>query len=654
MHDYGAVTADQVTRLVSTAIADAEGVIAGVTAASEHTFESTLAPLDTAATIIADAYGAGAFMARVHPEPDVRARAAQAEENITKWAADLVFRRDLYDAVARFAESDEATELQGTKRRLLDEWVRDFRRAGHHLADDARKELRNLKQRLVEIEVAFGTNLDEWSDHLDVAEADLEGLPDSYVEGLSAGDAPSTKRVTMANPDYFPFMEQARRRDLRRRLQHKHWNRAAAENKPLLEEAVRIRRQMARLLGHPTWAYYAMEVKMAKHPDAVEKLYGDIVPGLTSKAVEERAAMQALLEADEPGVELCAWDWRFYHNERKRREYGVDANEVAAYFRLESVVDGMFDVTGEVFGLTYRRIEDARAWHPDVALYEIIDKAEGNVIAWFYADLFPRDGKYSHAAAFPITYGKLEADGSYRKPVAAIVANFTSPTGDRPSLLKHNEAVTLFHEFGHILHFCLTKVDLVRFSGYDAEWDFVEAPSQIMEHWMWQPSVLARFAKHFETGEPIPVDLVERLVAARDLNKRFMTMRQVFLGRLDLLLHGDREDLSTDGAYREAYELTLLPFHEGTFFPAGFGHLMGGYDAGYYGYLWAEVYGDDMFSVFQDEGIMSPAVGARYRKEVLETGGSRDAIEHLRAFLGREPSAEAFLAKLGITSGHGQ
>jgi Zn-dependent oligopeptidase len=206
----------------------------------------------------------------------------------------------------------------------------------------------------------------------------------------------------------------------------------------------------------------------------------------------------------------------------------------------------------------------------------------------------------------------------------------------------------LFHEFGHILHFCLSTVDEIRFSGYDTEWDFVEAPSQIMENWMWEPAVLQRFARHYDTDAPIPEDLVARLVAARDLNEGIFSVRQVFLGQLDLGMHEVDHAVDLMQVYRNAYEYTLLPFHEGTFFPSTFGHLMGGYDAGYYGYMWARVYGDDMFSAFEEEGLTSPDVGMRYRHEVLATGGSRDAIDHLRAFLGREPNSDAFLGKLGL------
>ncbi|MDJ0924057.1 MAG: M3 family metallopeptidase [Acidimicrobiia bacterium] len=659
LHDYTSTTADGIEVIAESAIAQADELVAAVVAApAPRTWANTMAPLEEAGTIVGDAYGQSPFMARVHPDKEVRARGAAIEERLAKWGTELVFRPDLYEAVKEYAESDDASGLGGTAARLVAFWLRDFRRAGHGLSPEAQSELKRLQQRLIELQVEYSKNLDEWEDHIEVTRDDLTGLPDEYIDGLRSADTPEAYRVGMAYPDYIPFIEQATRRDLRMQLQFKFWNRAAEANTPLLAEAVEIRQAMAVLLGMPTWAHHAMEVKMAKTPDAVEEFYQSIIPQLKEKAAADIETMTAMLREDGAlldetvgGSRLQPWDTGYYTTQLRKQDYGIDQNEVARYFPLERVIDGMFEITGEVFGLEYHRIEDARAWHPDVYLYEIRNTGTSEAIAHFYADLFPREGKFGHAAAFPLVSGRRLEDGSYRRPVAAIVANLTKPTETAPSLLKHDEALTLFHEFGHILHFCLTTVDVGRFAGFDTEWDFVEAPSQIMEHWMWQPEVLRRFARHHETNEPIPEDLVARLVAARDLNVGLFTMRQIFLGKLDLLLHAAADPVDVDDAYRSAYEFTGLPFHEGTHFPASFGHLMGGYDAGYYGYLWSKVYGDDMFSVFAEEGVLSPAVGRRYRDEVLARGHSRDAIEHLRAFLRREPSTAAFLTELGLEPG---
>ena len=647
LNDYTNVTPEFIASVTTAAIEAAERLVGDAATAEPVSWEATMLPLETAGEIVTDAYGQGPFLARVHPDKAVQAEAVKQEEILQKWSTDLVFRRDLFEKVAEFAASAEADQLAPTRRRLVEHWMRDFRRAGHELDEATRTALQAKQQRLIELQVAFSKNLDEYEDFIDVTAEQLEGTSDAYRSRLAAGAEPGTYRITMAYPDYVPFMEQGKDRELRRRLQHKFWNQAVVANRPLLEEAVALRREMAKLMGYATWAHFAMEPKMAD-PDAVESFYAELREPLSAKAQTEIATMQDLLERDVPGESIQPWDWNYLDTQQRKLEYGVDPDEVAAYFALEPLIDGMFEITGEVFGLTYERIEDTKAWHPDVFLYAIRNRGESEPIAYFYADLFPREGKFGHAAAFPIRYGRRRDDGEYVRPVAAIVANFTKPTGDTPSLLQHSEAVTLWHEFGHILHFCLTTVELARFSGYDTEWDFVEAPSQIMENWMWEPEVLQRFAKHHATGEPIPESLVEKLVAARDLNAGVKTVRQMFLGHLDLGMHATDREVDLDEVYRDAYAITELPFHEGTFFPAAFGHLMGGYDAGYYGYLWAQVYGDDMFSVFSEEGVLSPAVGKRYRDEVLAVGHERDAIDHLRAFLQREPSSDAFLSKLGL------
>ena len=656
LYDYTATTPKRVEEVGEDAIARAEALVSSAVATTPRTWENTIAPLEEVGTILGEAYGRSPFMARVHPDRAVRDKATEVGERLTKWGTDLIFRTDLYRAIREFSETNEAKSLTGLEARLIEHWMRDLRRAGHELSEADRTELQRLQQRLIELQVEFSRNLDEWDDYIEVTREDLAGLPAEYIDGLAEGSQPGTLKVGMAYPDYIPFMEQAERRDLRKAMQFKFWNRAAEANTPLLTEAVAIRSKVASLFDQPTWAHHAMEVKMAKTPEAVRDFYASLTPKLAIRRDQEIGVMAEMLgenlealDADLGGDDLQSWDSPYYGTQLRKRDYGIDQNEVAQYFPLQQVVDGMFEITGEVFGLEYRTVEQVNAWHPDVSLYEIRNAGGQEPIAYFYADLFPREGKFGHAAAFPLVTGRRLPDGGYQSPIAAIVANFTKPTETTPSLLKHDEALTLFHEFGHILHFCLTTVDLARFAGFDTEWDFVEAPSQIMEHWMWQPEVLQRFARHHETGDPIPQDLVARLVAARDLNIALFTMRQIFLGQFDMKLHAEPGPVAVDAAYRDTYNLTGFKFYEDTHFGASFGHLLGGYDAGYYGYLWSKVYGDDMFSVFAAEGILSPEVGRRYRDEVLAKGYSRDAIDHLRAFLGREPSANAFLENLGLT-----
>lgn len=645
-----ASSSDRVAEITDAALSDADEMVDNLVSAPERTWDTTMAPLDSIADRLARAFGEGAFMGYVHGDETVRAAARAAEERMQQWSVELVFREDLYQAVAGYAATAEAAALEGERARLLEFTSRDLRRAGHELDPVTRAEVKRLTSRLVALGVQFEQNIAEYKDYLVVRKEDLEGLPEWYVEGLSAGEEEGTLRVTMAYPDVVPFMENAARRDLRQELSFKFNTRALAENRPLLEEAVAQRSRIAELFGEPSWAHHQLEERMAKTPESVESFYEELLGPLTEAARQEIAEMESLLASDTGSTEdwLQVWDWRYYDTRLRRERHGVDPNEVAEYFPLELVLAGMFELTGEVFGLEYVA-SDGTTWHEDVRSYEIRDRSSGRVIALFHMDLFPREGKFSHAAAFPLVPGRRLTDGTYQRPVSAIVANFTKPSQTRPSLLQHNEVETLFHEFGHILHQVLTQAELVRFSGSSTERDFVEAPSQIMEHWTWRPEVLSRFARHYQTGEPIPETLVKAMVAARNLNIALSTLRQIQHGILDLGLHGeDAAEADLDEIHRRATEVALLPMHEGTFYPASFGHMLSGYDAGYYGYLWSEVYGDDMFSRFESAGVTNPGVGADYRRKILEAGGSKDGMQLLEDFLGREPNNEAFLRKLGI------
>lgn len=652
--DYTTVDAARVEAATREAIAEADALVAqaaGVGRDPSETapgFKDVLRPLDEALAAISRGYGRGAFMGHVHADRTVRDAGSAAEEKLAKWRAELPFRDDLYRSLLAFSESRYATALTGERRRLLNHWLREFRRAGQQLAPERREELRGLRARLVELEVSFQRAIGEFRDGIDLAPDDLAGLAPGFVERLPPGGLPGTLRVTLAYPDVGPFMEQSSRRDLREQLEFREWNKAAAENRPVLDEVLRLRRRMADLLGYPSWAHYAMEVQMAGEPSAVDRFYADLVPRVQHVAGNEFLVMGDALRAETGDDVLRPWDVRYYENLLRRSTYGVEPEKVSEYLPLDCVWAGLFEITGDVFGLDYRPVPNAQAWHHEVRLYEILDRASGRQLAFAYADLFPREGKFTHAAAFPLVVAHHDAGGRRVVPVSAIVANFTPPSAGKPALLRHEEVVTLFHEFGHILHMSLSQAEFSRFSGAETESDFVEAPSQIMEHWAWRPDVLERFARHHETGEAIPPELVARLVAARKLNIAVKTLRQAYFGRLDLAFHGEEEALEADRVNREAYAVTGLPFHEGTFFPASFGHLLGGYDAGYYGYLWSRVYGDDMFSRFEAEGILSPSVGADYRREILEPNGSDDAAALLRRFLGREPSNEAFLRHLGL------
>ncbi|HET9497449.1 MAG TPA: M3 family metallopeptidase [Candidatus Limnocylindria bacterium] len=650
-YDYSTASVDSVRRETDAGLTDADALVDEAVTADEVSFRARVAPLELANARLTAAYGRGAVLGQAHTDAAVRDAGSGAEERITKWRAALPFREDLYRSVRAVAEAPEPEPLTVEQARVLFLWMRDFRRAGHGLEPAARAELEQLRARLVELEIAFNRNINEYEDAIELTRDELAGMPDEFVERLSPGSRDGTLRVSLDYPEVYPFIAQSPNRTAREALFRKHWRRSVDANRPLMEEALRLRQRAAELLGHSTWAHYAIEVKMAETPEAVAAFYASLVPRLTPVRDRELGVLTERFHRDGYEGPLQAWDWSYYDEQMRRSDFGVDANLVAEYLPMAACLEGMFALTGEVLGLDFRRMPEARGWHPSVELYEIRDRPSGEPIATFYADWFPREGKFGHAAAFPLVVGHRRADGGYEQPVSAILANFTPPAGDRPSLLQHNELETLFHEFGHILHMSLTRAEYARTSGSETEIDFVEAPSQIMEHWGWDPSVLARFARHYRTGEPIPAELVRQLKASRYVNIGLKTLIQVFYGQLDLGLHNGEAEPDLDEVLRAAHVNVGLPYPEGTFLLSGFGHPMGGYDAGYYGYLWSEVIGDDLFGRFTAEGVTSPAVGADYRREILEPNGTRPAAELVRAFLGRAPTPDTWLRLRGMAEG---
>jgi thimet oligopeptidase len=650
MYSYTEITPEEIAGRTDSIIEEARGILDEAVARKEkRTFTNTLMPLDRIGDLLAHAFARYAFMGYVHPDAKVRKAGNDAQEKLNTFGVEMIFRDDLNTAVNEYAETDESAALEGERARFLEFLLRDLRRAGHELDPEVRSEVKEKTQRLVELGVRFQNNIDEWSDHILVTHDELDGLPRSFAESLETDEETGKMKVTLDYPHLLPFTENAKRRDLREELSRKFNTQAVEVNRPIIEEAIQIRDEIAQAFELPSWAHYQLEERMAKTPEAISEFYASLLPPLTVQGMADVGEMAALLKAEAGDDTVQVWDWRYFDTQQRKTDYGVDPFEVAAYFPLDNVLSGMFDLVQETFGLTFHEEDASEAWHPDVRLFSIADAASGEQLAHFYLDLFPREGKFGHAAEFPLILSRRLEDGSYQNPVCAMVANFTKPTKSAPSLLQHSEVETLFHEFGHVLHQNLGRTELTRFSGTNVERDFVEAPSQIMQHWVWRAEVLKKFARHHETGEPIPDALVDKLVEARQLNIAVHQLRQLQFGWLDQEIHkpGPSKDLVR--ALKDAADISLLPHPEGTFSLASFGHLMGGYDAAYYGYMWSEVFGDDMFSVFEERGATNPEVGMAYRREVLERGGSVDAEEILRKFLGREPDNKAFLNKLGIS-----
>lgn len=642
--DFSAMTPEQVTRACEDAIAACDAGVDAIVATQdgERTFANTLGALEAATDGVGQASGQYAFMAYVASDDALREAGRAAEERIDKYLVDLSFREDLYAAIKAYAARGEA--LGEEEARLLEFELRDYRRNGFELPEAERARVRELSDELVSLGVEFQKNIAEWDDGIVVAREDLAGLPDAFIDSLGTEEVEGETRyrVSLDYPEFFPFMGKARSSELRRALFAKEQVKGGDANVAVLERALAARREAADLLGYDSWAAYAHEVCMSKERERVRDFLADLRERLAAKVGADVALM-----AEVNGGPVNIWDWRYCHDQLLQTRYAVDDFEVAQYFPLDACLEGLFDVCQRLLGVRFEARPDAPVWHEDVQAFDVYEADGDEAFARFYMDLFPRPNTFGHAAAFTLRGGRRLADGSYQKPVSAIVANFTKPSADAPSLLRHSEVETLFHEFGHILHQTLTRTEYGRFSGTRTERDFVEAPSQMLEHWVWDREVLGSFTRHYETGEPLPDSLLDSMLAAKTLSSGIMTVRQLYFAHLDQAYHAPGFDGDTTAATEALHEITSFPYTPGTHFQSGWGHLFG-YDARYYGYLWSHVFGDDMFTRFEGAGLLNPELGAEYRRTVLERGGSVDGDQLVRDFLGREPNSDAFLRGLGL------
>jgi Zn-dependent oligopeptidase len=646
-YDYAAMTPETVAAASDAGVDEAERWIATAIAASPPTFDSTIRPLSEAAAAVWAADGLGASIGYVHPDPAVRDAANAAEERTQKWRAGLARRDDLAAAILAYADTDEATSLDGTHRQILDLWLRDIRRAGHGLAPEARDEFAALRDRIADLCVTFGRNLGDSRGDLVLTEADLAGLPQSFVDRLPAGPEPGSRLLVAGYATTFPFIEQSPRRDLREAAITTYYSRAADLNAPVLAEIVAARRRAAEIVGADSWSQFANEARMSGGRAEVMAFLEGLIGPLQSLAAVEQAGMREQLRADGVDDALRLSDWIYLH-EQQRAKAGVDYERLADYFPVDGLLERMIELLGEVFGVAIAPVPGASVWHPDVRVYRIDDASTGEHLADVYLDLFARDGKRPGGWMQPLRLPDNTPGRARRPAVIQLVLNFAAPTGSGPTLIRHDDVTGLIHEFGHVLEFGLARTDGAMVTDSWMELDFVEAPSQIMEHWAWSPAVVQRLGRHYATGAPPPDELVAGLPEARQLNIGTYTLFNfIFRALVDQYLHGP-EPVDAMDAYRRGFAVTGFPFMEGTFQPGTFDHITGIYDAGFYSYIWAQVFGDDMFSAFLDGGLLSAEVGARYRREVLEPSWGVPGRQRVEGFLGRPPSDRAFLERLGI------
>ena len=628
MIDFDKLTPEIVARECEAAMTSCDEMIAEIVAipAAQRTFANTLMALETTMDLIQRTDGRYCFMVYVSSDEPLRETAREWDEKLSQYAVQLGFREDLYDAVKEASATPEAAALAGEERRLVDNALRDYRRNGFDLLKEQRQRVQELFAQLVTLGTEYRKAIDTWDDAIVVDREDLAGMPDRWIDSLKTveDDGKTKYRVSLDYPEIMPFMDNAESGPWRRELFMKNQNKAGVANIKVLEDAIRMRNEIATLLGYDSWAAYVVEKRMAKTRGAVDTFLQELFPKLEKKALGDMAKLGEAKQAHVGDSHIEIWDWWYYTQHLLKTKFAVDDFEVANYFPLDACIDGLFMVTQELLGIRYEAAPDAPKWHEDVQAFDIFNADSGSEpIARFYMDLFPRPNTFGHAAAFTLVGGRRLPDGTYQTPVSAIVANFTKPTADAPSLLRHSEVVTFFHEFGHILHQTLTQADYLEFSGSSTERDFVEAPSQMLEHWVWDRDVLRRFTRHHETGEPLPEKLLDAMIAAKNVSSGIQYLRQLFFARLDFTFHSPGFNGDTTAALKDLYHVTGFPYPEGTHFHSGFGHLFG-YDAGYYGYLWSRVFGDDMFTRFEKAGVLDRKTGLDYRRKILERGGTVD------------------------------
>jgi thimet oligopeptidase len=584
--------------------------------------------------------GRAHLASQVHPAEPVRQAGVEIVQELSAFETDLSLDRPTYERLAAIRSEALAAEEE---RRLLAHTLRDYRRSGVDRDDAVRARIKQISEELVRTGQAFDMNIarDTRRVSFEDGAAALAGLPADYV-AAHAVDASGCVTVSTDPSDFVPFMSYARRGDLRRRLYLEYTNRAAPDNLAVLGRLLELRHELAQLLGYACWADYVTEDKMIKSGAAAREFVARVAALARPRMLAEVAELLEEKRREEPDAQVLH-DWeRGYWTERfKARALGFDSQSVRPYFAYANVRDGVLATSAALYGVEFRRDRARAVWHHSVECYEVVDGER--VVARLYLDMHPRPNKYKHAAMFDLRAG-LEGEAL---PEAALVCNFSEPRGDDPALLLHQDVTTFFHEFGHLLHHLFAgRQRYLSFSGIATEWDFVEAPSQMYEEWAWDAGVLARFARHHATREPIPAELVARLRAAEEYGKGTHVSVQMFYAALSLALH-DRDPVGLDPmALLVELKGRTLPFpHEpGSRFLAAFGHLHG-YSAIYYTYMWSLVIAKDLFSRF-DGDLMNNAVANDYRREILAPGGSRDAAELVRGFLGRDYATDAWEAWL--------
>ncbi|MCY1018807.1 M3 family metallopeptidase [Pyxidicoccus sp. MSG2] len=597
--------------------------------------KAVLAAYDEATGALNAATNRSSLAREVHPDAAFRDAARECEQRVDSANVALSQDRGVYDALAAvdLSQADAATRYW-MERSLL-----DFRRAGVDRDDATREKVKSLNEDILKLGQEFGKNIAEDVRSVAFAPKELDGLPEDYRTSHPVGK--DGKVVITSNyPDYFPFMTYAKDTRAREKLWRAYRQRAFPKNQPVLAQLISKRHELATLLGYENWAAYTTETKMTRTPKAAADFIDKLAAATESRAKKEFAELLARKQKDVPGAKtLEPWDQDYYEDRLRAERFGFDSQAVRPYFEYARVKAGVMDIAARMWGLTWRKVDDAKVWHPEVEAYDVLDGS--TLLGRIYLDMHPRDDKYKHAAQFDLVAGQA----GKRYPEATLVCNFGRPG----ELMTYDEVETFFHEFGHLVHAVFAgRQQWSGIAGTRVEWDFVETPSMLLQQWASNAQVLALFAKHHQTNEPIPAELVAKLRASKEFGKGLWSRRQLFLSAVSLDYYSRKPGFDTTEALA-VLQKKLSPFkHEyrdGAHFELAFGHL-DSYSAAYYTYLWSSVIAKDLETQFEKNGYLDRDTAMKYRRTVLEPGGSKPAAELVKDFLGRDYGFDAYKAFL--------
>src|SRR5438874_1874082 len=647
---------EAVAAMMKNAIATANKALdqIGAQDSGNVTFKSTVVALDDLAYQAGNAANKAVVIKESNTDEKMRAAGENALKIFQEWAVGVDYREDVYKALKAFA--DIKPKLSGEDKKLVDETMRDYRRGGLALPPEKRKEVEQLRKELAKLGTDFDTNIVNAKAPVVFTKAELEGVPESFFAspGVKTGDDAYT---VLANVTwhYNTVEDNAKSETTRKKLYVARDTLAKDTNQTVLNQMLLLRNKIALRLGYKSWDDFQTEIKMAKNGTGAKSYIDNLISGIQPKFAAEVAEFQKMKTEDthNPEAKIGIWDWRYYTNQVKKQKYNVDAEALRSFFPFQKVLEGMFNIYQSIFGLKFEKITAPYKWIDDLQFYMVTDAATGEPLGMFYLDMFPRDGKFNHFAEFPIISGKLLPDGKYQRPVTALLCNFPPPSGDKPSLMTHSDVETLFHEFGHVLHEITTRAKYGRFAGTHVPGDFVEAPSQMLQNWVWNKTVLDTFAADYrDPSKKIPADIIQKMNDAKKATAGVFYRRQFAFASLDLAMHdahAENADWDCVAISNPILEKVFLPIDPSTTFVTYFGH-MNGYDAGYYGYAWADAIAADMATVFEKakDGYLDKQAGRQLRHEIYEQGDGRDVTMSIEKFLGRKQSVEPFLKKIGV------